>query len=50
MRAREQEDELDRELHNYWSKESEPKEEDVAADEDNMDTGERKLHRYPNVY
>ena len=42
MRTREQEEELDRELHNYWSKESVPKEEAAAAaDEDNMDTGEK---------
>ena len=41
MRTREQEEELDRELHNYWSKESGPKEEAAAADEDNMDTGEK---------
>ena len=42
MRAREREEELDRELHTYWCKgdrESGPKE--PAADEDNMDTGER---------
>jgi len=40
MRAREREEELDRELHTYWCKgdrESGPKE--PAADEDNMDTG-----------
>ena len=42
MRTREQEEELDRELHKYWSKESGPKpKEEPEADEDNMDTGEK---------
>ena len=43
MRTREHEEELDRELHKYWSKESGPKpKEEAEADEDNMDTGEKQ--------
>ena len=49
MRTREHEEELDRELHKYWSKESGPKpKEEAEADEDNMDTGE-KLRHLPQI-
>ena len=46
MRAREQEDELDRELHNYWSKEESGPKEEPAAEEDSMDTGELQINAY----